>query len=120
MSKSDQQVQSIFSLRGHPAKGSVPPDFEVDWTTTVLTWRSSFFAWLSECGPAGWFGRTSPACLPLVPQQPQATTAEPEQTTLIPMPTIAEEPIATSDTSLPAFKNSGMGSPTEFWTLNTS
>ncbi len=65
------------------------------WAMTVATWRSNFFTLLTDFAPAGWSGRMSPAyCHP---------TAE---GILVP--------------SSEGWHNSGMGGPTECWTLNIS
>ena len=58
------------------------------------TWPLSIFAWLTDCAPAGWFGRTSPVSCRLT-----------EEGLLEP--------------SLEGFQNSGMGGPTEYLTLST-
>ena len=69
-------------------------DSEKDWMTRVATSCSPILPLLASIGPDGWFGRTSPACYPV-----------------------------TEDSTLPAYfegwANAGMGSPTEFLTLNT-
>src|SRR5712691_8320940 len=43
------------------ANRSRSPGSDWDWMIRAATWRWSPFALLSECGPAGWFSRTSPA-----------------------------------------------------------
>ena len=86
--------QLTFSWAAHPASRSASLDSERDWLTRVATWRLSIWRWLTDCGPAGWSGRTSPAsCRP-----PEGQTLDP---------------------SSPAWANSGMGGRTECWTLNT-
>jgi hypothetical protein len=70
-------------------------DLEKDWTMTVVTYRSNSLNLLNENAHDGWFGRTSPAsCLVT------------EEKTLAP--------------SSGRWGKSGMGSHTEFLTLNTS
>lgn len=85
---------SLFSSEELPAKPSVSPDSERDWLTRVATLPSLSLRSLHDIAPHGWFGRTSPACFPM--QQ------------------------ALSEPSSVDWQNSGMGGPTEFWTLNTS
>src|SRR6187399_584361 len=86
---------SMFSSEEHPARVSVSQDSEKAWTIRVATSCSRILQLLQSIGPSGWFGRTSPACYPVM-----------EETILPP--------------SFEGWKNSGMGSPTEFLTLNTS
>ena len=70
-------------------------DVERDWMTRAATSRLSFFDWLRDLGLAGYFGKTYPACC-------RST----EDGTLV--------------SSSGRWSNSGMGSPTEFWTLSSS
>ncbi len=58
-------------------------------------WPLSIFAWLTDCAPVGWFGRTSPV-----------SCHRAEDGTLAPL--------------LEGWQNSGMGGPTESLTLSTS
>jgi len=87
--------ESMFSSEERPVSLSQLQDSEKDWTTLVATSCSPTLQLLTNIGPSGWFGRTSPAYFPL-----------------------------TEDETLPAsfegWQNSGMGSPTEFLTLSTS
>jgi hypothetical protein len=85
---------SIFSSAEHHANPSASPASEKDWMIRVATSRSSILPLLTNIAPAGWFGRTSPASCRM------------EQELLVP--------------SSEGWGNSGMGSPTEFLTLNTS
>ena len=87
--------QSSFWSEEHLASLSASQVSEEDWMMIVATWPSSFLGLLREHGPDGWFGRTCPASC-------QAT----EDGTLAPFSG--------------AWSNSGMGSPTESLTLNTS
>ena len=87
-------TQSTFLLEEHPAKPSRSQDCARDWQTRAAISRSPFLEWLSTFGPAGSFGRTSPAY------------CRNEQGRLAP--------------SSEGWGNSGMGGPTESWTLNTS
>src|ERR1700745_1909226 len=86
-------MQLTFLLEEPPAKPSVSPDSERAWMIRVATSRSPSLPLLQSIGPAGWFGRTSPVSC-------QAT----EDGTLVP--------------SSGSWASSGMGSPTEFWTLS--
>ena len=88
-------TQSTFLLGEPPAKASQSLDFAKDLVTHAETSCSPILPLLHNISPSGWFGRTSPAsCL------------------------------ATEDGILAPFsgrwQNSGMGSPTECLTLNTS
>src|SRR5690606_23682624 len=87
--------QSMFSSAEHLANLSASPDSERDWMIRVATSRSPFLRLLNAIAPAGWSGRTSPACC-----------HRREDGILVP--------------SSGAWSNSGMGSPTESWTLSTS
>ena len=68
---------------------------DAEWQTNVVTWRSNSLNLLNAHAPSGWFGRTSPASCQV-----------------------------TKDGTLEPFSEgwgkSGMGSHTEFLTLNTS
>ena len=86
---------SIFSLVEPPASHSASPGFERDWTIRAVTWPSSIWGWLTATGPSGWFGRTSPA-----------SCHRAKDGTLVP--------------SSERWANSGMGGPTEYWTLSIS
>ena len=85
---------SMFSLEEPPASPSQSQDSEKDWMIRVATSCLRTLQLLQNIGPAGWFGRTSPASFPV-----------------------------TEDEILPhcfeGWQNSGMGSPTEFLTLST-
>ena len=85
---------SIFSLVERPANPSASPDSEKDWLTRVATSPLSIVQSLNAIGPSGWFGRTCPVSC-------QAD----KDGTLVP--------------SSGRWQNSGMGSPTESWTLST-
>lgn len=87
--------QLTFLSEEPPANPSASLASEADWQTTVATWPSSSFGLLNEHGPSGWFGRTSPA-----------SCRRTEDGTL--------EPFSEG------WRNSGMGSPTAFSTLNSS
>lgn len=84
---------SIFSVEEPLASPSATPDSELDWMTRVVNSCSPLVPLLQGIGPAGWYGRTSPASC-------QAT----EDGTLVP--------------SSGSWASSGMGSPTAFWTLS--
>ena len=87
--------ESMFSLEEVPARVSASQDCDRDFVTLVATWPSSISALLMRLARDGWSGKTCPVCC-------QAT----EDGTLEP--------------SSEGWRNSGMGSATEFWTLNTS
>jgi hypothetical protein len=95
------------------ASHSVSPDSERDWLTRVATWPLSFLGLLTQHAPAGWSGRTSPACLahgPAMSRQViwrRAANGD-----------LQKEVI--SDASWEPWQNSGMGGPTECLTLSTS
>lgn len=116
--------QLTFLSEEHLAKPSASPDSEAEWLMTVVTWPSNFFALLNACGPSGWFGRMCPASYPL-----DLTTRRISVTrrATYHLGTNGRWKITTklmsvliSNHSLPAFENAGMGSDTEFWTLNFS
>ena len=86
--------QLTFLSEEPPVSRSASPALEADWTTSVATWRSNFCALLIAKGPSGWSGRTSPV-----------SCHQTEDGTLVP--------------SSGAWSNSGMGSPTECWTLSS-
>jgi hypothetical protein len=87
--------QLMFSSAELPASRSQSLDSGEEWPTRAETWPLCILRWLTDTGPSGWFGRTSPASC-------QAA----EDGTLVP--------------SSGAWLNSGMGSPTECLTLSTS
>lgn len=78
-----------------PVKPSVSPDSEKDWRIRVATSPLPILPLLINIGPSGWFGRTSPACCQSTEDGHLAPSSE-------------------------GWRNSGMGSPTAFLTLNTS
>jgi hypothetical protein len=86
--------QSTFLLEEHPANHSASQGCEKDWQTRVATSCLPSVQLLQSIGPSGWFGRTSLAFC-------QVTEGE------------ILEP------SSGCWGSSGMGSPTEFSTLNT-
>ena len=86
--------QLTFLSEAPPARASVSQDSEKGWTIRAVTWPSDFFSLLTEHAPVGWFGRTCPA-----------SCHRTEDGTLAP--------------SSEGWRNSGMGGPTESWTLNT-
>ena len=79
----------------HPANHSASPGCGEEWQTPVEIWPLSIFVWLTDCAPAGWFGKTSPA-----------SCRQMEDGILVP--------------SSGGWQNSGMGGPTEALTLNIS
>ena len=88
-------TQSTFLLEEPPAKASQSLDFAKDLVTHAETSCSPILPLLHNISPSGWFGRTSPAsCL------------------------ANEDGIL--EPSSGRWASSGMGSPTECLTLNTS
>src|SRR5690606_12951456 len=92
---SSMNDQSSFLSEEHLASLSRSQVSEEEWRTLVATWRWSFFRLLAEHGPSGWSGRTSPVSC----RRTKDGILEP---------------------SSGGWRNSGMGSPTEYWTLSTS
>ncbi len=96
----DQSVEnaaaqlSMFSSEEPPASPSASQDLEKDWQTRVATSCLRILPLLQSIAPSGWFGKTCPASCPV------------EAETILPA-------------SFEGWGNSGMGSPTEFLTLNT-
>lgn len=86
---------SMFFAEEPPANPSRSRDCERGWLTLGETSCSPLALLQRGIGPAGWSGRTSPASCRLT-----------------------EDGIL--EPSSGCWANSGMGSPTEFWTLNTS
>src|SRR5574343_2099884 len=86
---------SMFSSEERPASPSQSPAFAKEWLTQGVIWPSPFLRLLTSIAPSGWFGRTSPECFPH---------------------TAGEISVPSSG----GWQNSGMGGPTEFWTLGTS
>ena len=87
--------QLTFFAEEPPASPSVSQDSEKDWLTRVATSCLPLAPLLQSIAPSGWYGRTSPASCPVT----EGAILEP---------------------SLGCWESSGMGSPTAFWTLNTS
>lgn len=85
---------SIFCVEELPVNHSVSPDSEKDWMTHVATSCLPLAPLLQSIAPNGWYGRTSPASCRVI-----------------------EDGIL--EPSSGCWANSGMGSPTEFWTLST-
>jgi hypothetical protein len=85
--------QLTFLSEEHHARASASPVSEADWMMTVATWPSNFLGLLTERGPDGWYGRTSPASC----RRTEDGILEPYSG---------------------AWSNSGMGSPTECLTLS--
>ena len=85
----------MFSLEELPASRSASPVSEKDWLIRVATSRLRILPLLTAIGPSGWSGRTSPACCRLTEEKRLEPSSE-------------------------GWGNSGMGGPTESWTLSTS
>lgn len=88
-------TQLTFLSEEPPANRSASRDFGRDLMTHAATSCSPILPSLHDISPDGWLGRTSPAYCPAT-----------EEGILAP--------------SSGRWGNSGMGSPTECWTLNTS
>lgn len=87
--------QSTFLWAEPPARTSASPDSGRESMESVVRSRLSLLDWLAGFGPAGWFGRTYPACCRLTED-------------------------GRLESSSGCWGNSGMGSPTEFLTLDVS
>lgn len=85
---------TLLSAEPH-AKRFPSQDYARDFLTSEGTSHSNFCGWLNERSRGGWFGRTSPAFC----QSTEAGLLQP---------------------SSGGWRNSGMGSPTGFLTLNSS
>ena len=88
-------MQSTFLLEEPPVSRSALRGFERDFLTLAETSCSPTGQWLAGIVPAGWFGRMSPASCRLTKDGILAPSSG-------------------------CWQNSGMGSPTECLTLNTS
>ena len=88
-------TQLTFSLEEHHANHSQSQDSEKDWTTLVVTSCLPISELLTTTNPSGSFGKMF-----------QVSSVQREDGILVP--------------SSGRWSNSGMGSPTECWTLNTS
>ena len=86
---------AMFSSAVRRASRSRSQGFARALLTRAGTLPSSILALLSAIGPAGWFGRTSPASVRLTMGEPSAPSSG-------------------------GWQNSGMGGPTEALTLSTS
>ena len=88
-------MQLTFFAAEPPASPSRSRDCDRAWLTQGATSCSPLALLQAGIGPSGWFGRTSPASCPVT----EGAILEP---------------------SSGCWANSGMGSPTGFWTLSTS
>jgi len=86
--------QSTFWSEEHLAKISQSQVSERDWLEIVVNSQSSSLNLLADYGPNGWYGRTSPASCRTMEESRLECFSE-------------------------SWGNSGMGSPTEFLTLNS-
>ena len=86
---------SIFSLEEPLASRSASPASEKAWLIRVATSPLRILPLLTSIGPSGWSGRTSPACCRLTEEKRLEPSSE-------------------------GWGNSGMGGPTESWTLSIS
>ena len=88
-------TQLTFLSEEPHANHSASQDCERDWMTRVVTSCSPTLQLLHDISPDGWSGKTSPASCHLTEDEILAPSSQ-------------------------RWGKSGMGSPTEFWTLNTS
>jgi hypothetical protein len=86
------QQLNLFAQE-HRANPSQSPDYEKDWMTLVATLPSFSLASFNAIAPDGWYGRTCPVSCQIKPERLEPSSE--------------------------GWANSGMGSPTEFWTLST-
>ena len=86
--------QSTFLWEELPVSPSPSPDSEKDWAIRVVTSCLPTVRLLNDIGPAGWLGRMSPVSCRLTTE-------------------------GILEPSWGCWQNSGMGSPTEFLTLNS-
>src|SRR5262245_40184971 len=84
---------SMFSSEEHPASPSRSRDLDEDLLTRAGTWPSPSLRLLNAIAPVTWYGKTSPACC----QRTKDGLLEP---------------------SSEGWQSSGMGGPTESWTLS--
>ena len=111
--------QLTFLSAERPVSRSLSPDCDREWMTRAATWPSSIAAFLIAIGQDGSHGKMSPASFPLDRVAPET----PAQMSLMDLPVTTKTGKAKRKTSHACsmrFSNSGMGSPTEFWTLNSS
>ena len=87
--------QSTFWPEAHLASLSPSPESERDWMMRVATSPLSLLGLLIESGPFGWCGRTCPVCCRLTMDGRLEPSSE-------------------------CWSNAGIGSPTEYLTLNIS
>lgn len=87
--------QLTFLLAGLPVRTSALPESERDWLESAADWPLHISVFLKQYTPDGLSGRMSPVCC----QSMAGGILEP---------------------SSGGWRNAGMGSPTEFLTLNTS
>ena len=104
---------SMFSLEEHPVNPSPSPAAVSAWMIRVATWPSDFFSLLAQYAPVGCFGKTSLVSVPRGPAQIRPVIWSRDSDGNLQKQVI-------SDASWKPWGNSGMGSPTEVLTLNTS
>jgi hypothetical protein len=119
-SRANNAEQLTCLLEELPARISALQDSERAWLESAATSHWNFLDWLTACGPAGWYGRTFPESIPQLPTQlPIVIHCELAETESASGKTYMQMKRTLSPVFWPDFKNSGMGSPTELWTLNT-
>ena len=138
MTKSANANQLTFWSEEHLASLSPLPACEKEWQTLVATWPSSFWALLTAYAPGGLYGKTSPASQvpgPITRRGIHHRHSAAASRKLEELSTYTESRAGycpavettlkrirprTFPASSPPYLNSGLGSPGEFWTLNTS
>lgn len=121
--------QSIFSAEELPANPSALPASGLDWPIPAGTLPSRILPLLQGIGPAGWFGRTSPAFFQAYPTSHLIHVRRRSTWTPVTDPQTGKRSWSMTSTtqtkampsgvSWPDYQNSGMGGPTEFSTLST-
>jgi hypothetical protein len=93
--RSKRSPQSISLWRERPVSRFPSKESRTAWMTLVAALPFDSASWLASVAHDGSSGKTSPACSRLTAGVPSAPSSA-------------------------GWPNSGMGPPTEFWTLNTS
>jgi len=106
----------MFSSEAHPASPSLRQEDVRAFATLVATWPSSSSFLLLDYKRDGWSSKTSPASCSLVTMKNGKMRSLSRRETMNP----DDEDGWILEPSSGRWGNSGMGSPTGFWTLNTS
>jgi len=94
-SENGQKQTSMFSSEELPANHLASQACGKEWKTPAETWPSRILQWLSDFGPAGWYGKTSAVSCPPMKDGTLAPSSQ-------------------------RWLNSGIAQPGECLTLNTS